>query len=94
MQEILFFILSQPIVLAAWLGLSALCVALLIRDFHRKNPEIGGLMKLVWGPYRRLFGAHRAFDLLENGAQADRDGYDLAPGLAVHRALLFRLWAG
>jgi hypothetical protein len=40
--------LSSPSLLAGWLALSLVCLALLLRDFRRANPEIGRLMKVVW----------------------------------------------
>ena len=40
--------LALPGVLAAWGLLVALSVLVLLRDLRRNNPEIHGLMKLVW----------------------------------------------
>lgn len=48
MHEILTAFLSRPEVLAGWLLVSLACVAWLLRDLSRSNPEIGRLMKVVW----------------------------------------------
>ncbi|MEJ2576978.1 MAG: DUF4396 domain-containing protein, partial [Gammaproteobacteria bacterium] len=35
-------------VLAVWAGIVAVCLALLVIDLARRNPEIQGLMRVVW----------------------------------------------
>ncbi|MEE4119716.1 MAG: DUF4396 domain-containing protein [Paracoccaceae bacterium] len=49
MRDAIVAVISQPAFLAGWLVLSLLCIGLLARDLTRANPEIGGLMKVVWG---------------------------------------------
>ena len=41
-------VLSSPYFLIAWAALAVLSVVGLLLDMRRNNPEIGGLMKLVW----------------------------------------------
>lgn len=36
------------IALAVWAAVAAICVVVLLRDLARKNPEIAGMMRLVW----------------------------------------------
>ncbi|MCA9755051.1 MAG: DUF4396 domain-containing protein [Candidatus Eisenbacteria bacterium] len=42
------FVGSWPF-LGTWLVLSVVCLAIVIRDLRRKNPEIMPLMRFVWG---------------------------------------------
>ena len=48
MMDTVIAALSSPVLLAGWLALSLVCLAILLRDFRRANPEIGRLMKVVW----------------------------------------------
>ena len=41
--------LSQPATLITWLSLSVVCLAILVWDLQKNNPELGSLMKFVWG---------------------------------------------
>jgi len=47
-HDTLTALLSSPIVLLIWLVITATCLALLLRDLRVMNPEIAGLMRLVW----------------------------------------------
>ena len=40
--------LSQPEILAAWVVIDVLCVAHLIWDLRKRNPEMMPVMRLVW----------------------------------------------
>jgi hypothetical protein len=48
LEQTLKAILTNPAFLIAWGILVVISVAILIRDLRRNNPEITGLMKLVW----------------------------------------------
>lgn len=41
-------ILASPYFLAVWAALAAISLGFLLYDLRNRNPEIGGLMKLVW----------------------------------------------
>lgn len=49
MHEIFRTFLSRPEVLTLWVLLSLACFGLYLRDVSRSNPQIGRLMKVVWG---------------------------------------------
>jgi hypothetical protein len=49
MRDAIVAVISQPAFLAGWLVVSLLCIGVLVRDFARANPEIGRVMKVVWG---------------------------------------------
>ena len=40
--------LSNPWALGIWAAAAGFCVLLLVRDLRLRNPEIMGLMRLVW----------------------------------------------
>jgi hypothetical protein len=42
-------ILSQPVTLFAWIGVSLVSLAVLMWDLREHNAELGSLMKYVWG---------------------------------------------
>lgn len=48
MIDVLRGLLDSWVTLGVWMLLVALCVTVLIRDLGRHNPEIGGLMRVVW----------------------------------------------
>jgi hypothetical protein len=48
LQTVLETILTNPLFLITWCALVAISLAVLIRDLKRGNPEIAGLMKVVW----------------------------------------------
>jgi hypothetical protein len=48
MSDILRSFLDSWAVLAVWAGIVAVCLALLVIDLARRNPEIQGLMRVVW----------------------------------------------
>jgi hypothetical protein len=48
LEQTLKAILTSPAFLIVWGVLVVISVAILIRDLRRNNPEIAGLMKLVW----------------------------------------------
>ncbi|MEJ1994874.1 MAG: DUF4396 domain-containing protein [Limibacillus sp.] len=48
MHETLTAPLSNPALLIAWVALTAVCLAVLLYDLRVRNPEIMGLMRLVW----------------------------------------------
>lgn len=41
--------LSQPATLIVWIAVSLVCLAILVWDLRKNNPELGSLMKYVWG---------------------------------------------
>lgn len=47
MQALRELLQSWPLTIA-WAGIVTVCVVVLLRDLRRANPEIGGLMRLVW----------------------------------------------
>ncbi len=46
--EVLRGILSNPMTLQIWLGISVICLGVLIWDLWKNNPFLGLLMKFVW----------------------------------------------
>ena len=48
MHETLTAPLSNPALLIAWVALTVVCLAVLLYDLRVRNPEIMGLMRLVW----------------------------------------------
>ncbi len=47
-SDLLTSALSNPWLLASWAAIAGFCVVLLVLDLRHRNPEIMGLMRLVW----------------------------------------------